>query len=168
VTYEIEFQNEAGYAINEARLREAVAATLDRHSAAPNTALSIVSTNDDAIRDLNRQYRQVDSPTDVLSFPADAPPVQIPDEPPYLGDLVVAYPYAAAQAQREGHSLDDSLALLLVHGALHLLGYDHDTRAQREIMWAAQANILESLNIPLDIVPALEGDAHDESSAPHS
>ncbi len=165
MSYEIQVQNEAGYAVDEARLREAATAALDRHHAAPDTALSIVLTNDDAIRDLNRRYRAVDSPTDVLSFPAAAPPVQIPGEPPYLGDLVIAYPYAIAQAERERHAPGESLALLVVHGTLHLLGYDHDTRANRAAMWSAQASILDALGIPLDIVPALEGEAHDESSA---
>jgi len=104
----------------------------------------------------------VDAPTDVLSFPADEPPVAIPDEPPYLGDLMIAYPYALAQAEREEHDPGDSFALLVAHGVLHLLGFDHDTDENRTRMWAAQADSLNALKIPLSLVPALEGDSADD------
>jgi probable rRNA maturation factor len=161
--YEIDIQNDSAYAVNEPRLRDAVATVLTQHTVADGTAVTIVFTGNDEVAALNRQYRGVDSPTDILSFPADKPPVEIPDEPPYLGDLIIAYPYASAQAQTEGHSLDDSLALLVVHGSLHLLGYDHDTKERRAAMWAEQEKALRVLNVPLDIVPALEGDSHDES-----
>ena len=163
MSYEIDIQNEDGYAIDAARLREATAAALRRHEVADETALSIVVTSNDAVADLNRQYRGVDSPTDILSFPAPEPPVNIPGEAPYLGDLIIAYPYAAAQAEREGHALNDSLALLVVHGCLHLLGYDHGDHESKARMWAAQEAILRDIGVPLEIVPALEGGAgHDE------
>jgi probable rRNA maturation factor len=80
----------------------------------------------------------------------------LPDEPVYLGDLVIAYPYAQAQAQREGHDMMHSLLLLVVHGTLHLLGYDHDTVSNRAAMWAAQDRVLAALGVPLAIVPSLE------------
>jgi len=160
--YAVEIQNEAGHDIDGARLQAAVSAVLTRHEVHPDTSVTIVVNDNEAVAALNRQFRGVDSPTDILSFPADEPPVEIPDEPPYLGDLVIAYPYAAAQAEREGHPLRDSLALLVVHGTLHLLGYDHDTPENRAVMWAKQAEVLVSLGIPLDIVPALEeGGDHD-------
>jgi probable rRNA maturation factor len=122
-----------------------------------------VVTDDDSVASLNRQYRNVDAPTDVLSFPAAAPPVELQDEPRYLGDLVIAYPYASAQAAREGHAFNDSLALLVVHGTLHLLGYDHDTQEHRAEMWAAQEQVLKALHIPVDMVPALESGSHGET-----
>ncbi|MFN8564627.1 MAG: rRNA maturation RNase YbeY [Anaerolineae bacterium] len=87
----------------------------------------------------------------------------MPSENNYLGDLVIAYPYAAAQAQREGHALDDSLALLVVHGTLHLLGYDHDTPEHRAHMWAAQELALLALGISPEIVPALENRDFDDA-----
>jgi probable rRNA maturation factor len=109
---------------------------------------------------VNRQFRGIDAPTDVLSFPADEPPIEIDDEPPYLGDLIIAYPYASEQAARQGHTLSDSLSLLVVHGTLHLLGYDHDTPEHRAEMWAAQDAALTALGISTAIVPALEGGDH--------
>lgn len=159
--YEIDVQNEGGFSIDEARLREAVTAALRDHKVAEGTALTIVVTTNEAVAELNHDHRGIDAPTDILSFPAPEPPVQIPGEPPYLGDMVIAYPYASAQAEREGHDLSDSLALLVVHSALHLLGYDHDTPENKAQMWAAQEKILRVIGVPLDIVPALEGN-HDE------
>jgi probable rRNA maturation factor len=160
MSFIVEVQNDLGFGCNIARLQDAVRTVLSLHEVEPEVSLSIVLTDDAHIAALNLQFRDVDAPTDVLSFPADPPPVAIPGEPPYLGDLVIAYPYAAAQAERAGHDLEDSLALLVVHGTLHLLGYDHDSDSNRAEMWAAQDEALKTLNIPLTIVPRLE--IHDE------
>lgn len=162
MTFSIDIQNDNNYAVDAARLQAASTAVLSRHDLHPDTSLTVVINDNDFIRNLNRQYRQVDAPTDVLSFPADAPPVEIEGEPPYLGDLVIAFPYASAQAEREGHPLSDSLALLVVHGTLHLLGYDHDTDENRADMWTAQEEALKSLGISPDIVPRLEAASHDD------
>ena len=153
-------RNQAGYAVDVERLQEAAATVLEQQQAAPDSSLTIVVTSDEQVAALNRQYRGVDAPTDVLSFPADETPVEVDDEPPYLGDLIVAYPYTAAQAQREGHDLMQSLMLLVAHGTLHLLGYDHDTAANRAEMWAAQDAALKVLGVDLSIVPALESYDH--------
>jgi probable rRNA maturation factor len=162
----IEIRNENGYTIDEARLMEAAARVLAQHDEDPETGLTIVITDNDYVAQLNRQFRGVDAPTDVLSFPAEAPPEEIiDDEPPYLGDLVIAHPYATAQAQHEGHDVSDSFALLVVHGTLHLLGYDHDTQENRAEMWAAQERALIALNISPAIVPALEGEFLDGGQA---
>jgi probable rRNA maturation factor len=158
----IDIQNQGDYPVDAASLQAASAAVLVEHEVSPDTTLTVVIVDNAYIQNLNRQYRQVDAPTDVLSFPADPPPVEIENEPPYLGDLVIAYPYAVAQAEREGHRVRDSLALLVVHGTLHLLGYDHDTAEKRAAMWAAQDAALNALNIPTDIVPRLEGANHDD------
>ena len=154
MTYEVEIQNDSNYPVGEARLREAALAALTHEATPDGSALTIVVTSNDEVAALNRQYRGVDAPTDILSFPAD--------EPPYLGDLIIAFPYASAQAEREGHMLDDSLALLVVHGCLHLLGYDHDTPEARAGMWTTQAEILQALDIPADYLPALEGGLDDD------
>jgi probable rRNA maturation factor len=161
--FEIEIQNEVGYPIHEGRLIEAVRLVLDSHITDGNAALTVVISDNGQVAQLNRQYRGIDAPTDVLSFPAGAPPIILPDEPRYLGDLVIAYPYAEAQAKREGHSVQESLVLLVVHGTLHLLGFDHDTMTHRSAMWAAQTQALGALDIPLAIVPALEGGEHGEA-----
>lgn len=162
MSFTVDIRNEQGFSVDEAGLRKAAQMVLAAHEIAGDSALTVVITTDAEVAALNRQFRGLDAPTDVLSFPADAPPVEEEDEPPYLGDLIIAYPYASAQAAQEGHPLQDSLALLVVHGTLHLLGYDHDTPEHRAEMWAEQAAALEGLAISTDIVPALEGRAHDE------
>jgi probable rRNA maturation factor len=161
MTFEIEIQNQGDYAVNPARLQQAALAVLEQHELEGGGALSIVITDDSFVQKLNRQYRGIDAPTDVLSFTSDTPPMEIPGELLYLGDLIIAFPYAAAQAEREGHALEDSLALLAAHGTLHLLGYDHDTPENRVEMWAAQEAALRVLGISTAIVPALEEAHHD-------
>jgi len=114
----------------------------------PAAELTVVVTDDAQVQQLNREYRGLDEPTDVLSFSAQetlpdaAAFVSAPELAHYLGDVVIAYPYAAAQAPTFGRFVADELALLAVHGTLHLLGYDHATPAEEEAMWARQAAIL--------------------------
>jgi probable rRNA maturation factor len=164
MTFQADVQNqgEPAYDVDAARLQAAVETVLNQHDVHAESSLTIVISDNDFVRSLNRQYRGIDSHTDILSFPADAPPVEIEGEPPYLGDLIIAYPYASDQARREGHDVSDSLALLVVHGTLHLLGYDHDTSENKAEMWAAQEAALHTLGIATDIVPALEAAPHDD------
>lgn len=164
MAYLIEVINDLDYAIDETRLMDAASAVLDLHDSDAESGLSIVFVDDAGMQKMNLQFRGIDAPTDVLSFAADAPPVDLPDVPPYLGDLLIAYPYAAVQAARAGHPLHDSLALLVVHGTLHLLGYDHDTPENKARMWAAQEAALQSLGISSAIVPPLEGNDDDQSA----
>jgi probable rRNA maturation factor len=159
MTLQIEIQNDHEFDIDEARLQLAAQTVLNAHELSNGGSMSIVVTTNEEVAALNNAYRGIDAPTDVLSFPADDLPTELAQvviESPYLGDVIIAYPYAAAQAQREGHALQDSLALLVVHGTLHLLGYDHDTSENRAKMWAAQAEALMALHIPTHLVPALE------------
>ena len=161
MNFNVEIQNDNEYIIDEAQLIAAVQTVLTQQNAEVESTLTVVITDNDSVADLNRQYRDVDSPTDVLSFPADEPPVEIPDEPPYLGDLIIAYAYAADQAKAHHHPLNDSLALLVIHGTLHLLGYDHDTPENRAEMWAEQEAAVRAMGISTDIVPALESKSDD-------
>lgn len=116
----------------------------------PRGELTLVVTGDEQVRDLNRTYRSLDEPTDVLSFAArESTPdaegitfVSAPEATFYLGDIVIAFPYAAANAAAQGRAVAGELALLAVHGTLHLLGYDHGSAAEEEVMWAHQAQIL--------------------------
>jgi probable rRNA maturation factor len=80
---------------------------------------SVLLCGDARMRRLNRVYRGVDRPTDVLSFPSG--------EPGFLGDVAIDVPYAARQARRLGHPVDREVKVLLAHGVLHLLGHDHET-----------------------------------------
>jgi probable rRNA maturation factor len=128
-------------------LRRVTTETLRREGVEGGMALSVVITDDEAMRELNRQFRDVDAPTDVLAFGSgeEGDFVTAPEEPAYLGDVIISYPRAVAQAEEYGHSVDRELALLTVHGLLHLLGYDHEDEAERTEMWARQNEILESL-----------------------
>jgi probable rRNA maturation factor len=98
------------------------------------------------MRELNRQFCDIDAPTDVLAFGSGEEDdfVTAPEEPAYLGDVIICYPRAVIQAE-EYHSIDRELALLTVHGILHLLGYDHVDEVESTEMWARQDEILKSL-----------------------
>lgn len=127
-------------------LAAAVAALLAEGAA--DGELTLVVTNDEAVAALNREYRSVDGPTDVLSFAAqeDAPGfVTAPEMAAYLGDIVIALPYTKQQAEALGRPLRDELRLLTVHGVLHLLGYDHADPEEEAAMWARQDAILGQL-----------------------
>lgn len=93
---------------------------------ADGTGLSILVTDDAAIREMNRRFLGVDAPTDVLSFPDQVEGFVEAESTPYLGDIAISLETAARQAAELGHSLDAELAHLLVHGILHLCGYDHE------------------------------------------
>ncbi|HVG52471.1 MAG TPA: rRNA maturation RNase YbeY [Xanthobacteraceae bacterium] len=126
----------------ETTVRRAVAA-----AAAPDEAqgeLSVLLTDDDAIRVLNAQWRHKDEPTNVLSFPA-AHAGNIGPRP--LGDIVIAYETTAREAAAEHKQLDHHLAHLTVHGFLHLLGYDHESEADAETMERLEREILARLDI---------------------
>ncbi|MBK8021443.1 MAG: rRNA maturation RNase YbeY [Chloroflexi bacterium] len=156
MTFQIEVQNDQEFPAEPEALVRAAVTVLTAHDVEPDSAMTIVLTDDAAVAALNLQFRGVDAPTDVLSFPMDENPV--PGEAPYLGDLVIAYPYSAAQAERESFPMDQGLLLLVVHGTLHLLGYDHGTPEERAEMWDAQEAALNALHVPLSIVPKLEDD----------
>lgn len=106
---------------------------LPPHAQYPTYELTLRFTDDAAVQDLNRVYRGIDEPTDVLSFAtlegAEAllPQAQLTNsqEPFYLGDIVISVPTAQRQAQKRGHPLGVELSWLVVHGFLHLLGWDH-------------------------------------------
>ena len=128
------------------RVLGAAAATL-RHENAPAAAsLSIVLAGNERVRQLSRDFRQIDKPTDVLSFPAEQ---DAPEMDHYLGDVIIAVPVAAAQAEATGHSFLAELSLLVVHGVLHLLGHDHLEPGEKARMWSAQDAVLADLGLNL-------------------
>ncbi len=104
---------------------------------------SIVLADDEQLQMLNLQYLGIDAPTDVLSFPAGETD---PDtEELYLGDVILSLSRASAQASAGGHTVQDELSLLVVHGMLHLLGHDHGEPDEKERMWSSQTRILSGL-----------------------
>jgi probable rRNA maturation factor len=128
---------------NTAFFEQAAQKTLENAQFQENAELTVVLTDDAQVHELNRQYREVDAPTDVLSFPAGETD---PDSGNlYLGDIVISIERAEAQARAEGHSLEDELRLLVVHGVLHLLGHDHADEEEKARMWAAQSEVLARL-----------------------
>jgi probable rRNA maturation factor len=106
----------------------------------PSDEVSVLLVGDGAIRRLNRVYLGRDRLTDVLAFPQ---PKGFPSPGPHLlGDVVISVDTAARQAKAHGHALNQELALLLIHGLLHLLGYDDSTPAGHRRMWSTQARLL--------------------------
>jgi len=105
-----------------------------------NCQVSIALENDTAVQDLNRQYREMDSTTDVLSFEGG---YQDPESGFFhIGDIIISVPQTQKQAIAAGHSFKNELALLIVHGILHLRGYDHAEPQEKEVMWHEQDKIL--------------------------
>ena len=107
--------------------------------------LSIVLTDDARLRQLNREYLDIDAPTDVLSFPASESDPETGAS--YLGDILISIPRAREQAAAADHPLETEVQLLVVHGILHLLGYDHAHVKEKRKMWKAQAEILKELGL---------------------
>jgi probable rRNA maturation factor len=109
-------------------------------------ALALHLVGDDTIRALNREHRGLDAPTDVLSFPLTGTPFVLPpDQPANLGDVVVSYPRAVAQASDFGHSVEREMAYLVAHGVLHVLGYDHEAPQEQVVMRQKEEEALEPL-----------------------
>ena len=115
-----------------------------------NGEVSVTLTNNDYIHQLNRKYRQIDRPTDVLSFAlneSEEPDIENGPDINVLGDIILSVERAEEQAVDYGHSLRREIAFLTVHGMLHLLGYDHMEEADRLEMEKEQRYVMEQLGI---------------------
>ena len=130
----------------EAICRRAILAALAGRVAGRAVEVSVLLTNDAHMRQLNHRYRQRDASTNVLSFGADGPQPG-PSEPRVLGDIVLAHETVIAEAASQGKSAADHTAHLLIHGALHLLGLDHQSDADAEVMEALEVVALSDLGI---------------------
>lgn len=126
-------------------------ATLEREGVDPDARLTLTFTSADAIADLNATHMGEDGPTDVLSFPIedaqpDAPPVVVPDGPPLdLGDVVISAEVVADHAAEFGVTFEDELYLMVCHGVLHILGWDHQTEHEAHRMEAREAQHLATV-----------------------
>jgi probable rRNA maturation factor len=153
VDHEISLSVEEPFVVDEAALLRAARAVLDAE-VGQAAAMSIVITDDETVRALNREFRGYDEPTDVLSFglsermkPAAEgeeffPFPNVPDEPLHLGEVVISHPTAERQAIEHSRPVIDELCHLLIHGALHLLGYDHAEPVEEASMRAREQELL--------------------------
>ena len=125
----------------EGLIKSAILAALEYEAVEGEREISVPLTDNETIHQLNKEYRDVDRPTDVLSFPMDDD-----GEDMVLGDVVISLEKAMEQAEEYGHSLEREIAFLCVHSVLHLLGYDHETGEEDEKeMFRRQEEILRKM-----------------------
>ena len=110
------------------------------------TEFSVAFVNDERIRELNQDFRGIDAPTDVLSFPSDE--INPEDDTKYIGDIIISMDTVEKQSENARISHIDEIHLLIIHGLLHLLGYDHDTDENKDEMWKIQSRLLQLLHCP--------------------
>lgn len=145
----IEIANESGVGVDSDTILAVARHALDEMGVNPLAELSILLVDVEYMTELNHRWMDGDGPTDVLAFPMDEGsvdhgPGEGGGEPALLGDIVLAPEVAAKQAATAGHATIDELALLTVHGILHLLGYDHAEPEEEAEMFGLQARLLES------------------------
>ena len=145
----IEIANESGVAVDTEAVLAVARHALDEMGVNPLAELSVLLVDVDYMTELNHRWMGGDGPTDVLAFPMDEGsvdhgPGEGSGEPALLGDIVLCPEVAAKQAATAGHATIDELALLTVHGILHLLGYDHAEPEEEAEMFGLQARLLES------------------------
>lgn len=132
-------------------LTRAVKLTLAHTGISSQVELGLVIAGDETVHELNRNYRSVDSTTDVIAFALSERSegvglfVTPPDDVIHLGEVIISYPQAKKQAEEQRHSLERELALLVAHGVLHLLGYDHELLEQAEKMRSMEAKVLDAI-----------------------
>ena len=125
-------------------VRRAILATLEYEKKDGHSEVSVTFTDNEGIRAINREYREIDAPTDVLSFPL----FEEAEGTRMLGDIVLSLEKCRAQAEEFGHSFERECAFLTVHSTLHLLGYDHvNSEAEEQDMRARQTAIVENMGL---------------------
>jgi probable rRNA maturation factor len=146
----IEIANESGIDVDSDAILAVARHALDEMGVNPLAELSVLLVDVDYMTELNHRWMDGEGPTDVLAFPMDegsvdhGPGESAGAEPALLGDIVLCPEVAAKQAAEAGHSTPDELALLTVHGTLHLLGYDHAEPDEEREMFGLQARLLGS------------------------
>lgn len=139
-------------------LRNIATVALGRFALSKPVSISIFIADDSTLRELNLRYRGINETTDVLAFSLHDPPYHKSEDitgfdfpsngTDELGDIVISYPQAIRQAKENKKTIHSELALLLVHGVLHIMGYDHAEEEEERVMWAKQDEILEMVTIP--------------------
>jgi probable rRNA maturation factor len=141
----IEINNESGIDVDESVIQRLVTYDLDQLHVHPDAELAILLVDESAIEQLHVQWMDEPGPTDVLSFPMDELRPGTEDQPTpagLLGDIVLCPQVAIVQAEAAGHSLMDELQLLITHGLLHLLGFDHAEPEDEKEMFGLQRDLL--------------------------
>lgn len=137
--------------VSKVWLKQAVKLTLIHTGISSPVELGLVIAGDDTVHELNRSYRNVDRTTDVIAFALSErgtksePFIIPPDDVIHLGEVIISYPQAKRQAEEQHHPLEKELALLVAHGVLHLLGYDHELPEQAEKMRAMESKVLDAI-----------------------
>ena len=147
-------------AVRSAWLRATARRVLAVEGVARLAQVGIVVADDETVRGLNQRFLGRDEPTDVLSFglaEANEAPFALPEEEASLGEVVIAYPTAARQAEESGRTIEAEVAHLLVHGLLHLLGYDHERPEDEAAMRRREEEILTGLPASVGPVERLHG-----------
>jgi probable rRNA maturation factor len=129
----------------ELLVEQAVAAALPKGE--QGKIITVLFADNETMQDLNNEWRGLNKPTNVLSFPAPKDQPVPPGELPLLGDIVLGFATCAQEAEEAGKTLADHTCHLIVHGVLHLLGYDHENDKDAEVMEAAEIKILSTLGI---------------------
>lgn len=125
---------------------------LEELSSGQEVDVTIAIETDQQLQQLNNQFLGIDAPTDVLSFPA-ADEVDPDTRHPYLGDIIISLPRSIDQAEKAGHTLQAEVQLLIIHGILHLSGYDHTTTELKEAMWQKQSYFLARCGVFIRKLP---------------
>lgn len=149
MTVDIEIEDEAWLKAEpetEALVWRAAQAVLDAHQDIEGQGIVILLTDDDSVQALNRDFRQKDYATNVLSFPSPQGPEANPEG--QIGDIALAFGVCQREANEQGKPLAHHLQHLVAHGVLHLLGYDHEGDEEAESMEALEREILATLDIP--------------------
>ena len=162
---DVQIFDEFASVVAEPSVLEVVAAALESESCDPDTHVSVVIADDEVVRELNRQHRGLDENTDVLSFSFThegeyygeeerdksetdidfvLPPTE--NEDVSLGEIIISYPQTCRQAEQAGHPVGQELTVLLVHGVLHLLGYDHEEPDDEATMKAATSRAMGQMS----------------------
>lgn len=151
LTREINIHIEEDFAavVDALWVRRAAEVVLDSEGMNVPLEVGIVIADDETVRKLNNRYRGLDETTDVLSFSfleGTEEEVVPPNELMNLGEVIVSYPQAERQAAEANHPVEQEISLLIIHGVLHLLGYDHEKRGERQRMRSAEGRALSLLS----------------------
>jgi probable rRNA maturation factor len=150
----VQIKRGLGFAFSSGWIRATIAAVLGAESICEPFEIDCVITDEATIQALNKTYRRKDSPTDVLSFSLIDHTINgnsivfpaVPDTTSHLGEIVISYPQAMKQAENLGHDVKQEMRLLLVHGTLHLLGYDHISAGDARKMKARETKAIKRID----------------------